>query len=220
VYEGQQFPTLINGGTFNGIVSDGVRITAGTFNGTVHKALIDLKSTLSGSGTLGTMVSVGNGATLDLSQGLSLPGDTIQLKGLGGTIIGATSCAPGRFLSSITVLTAAHKESSQSYGMCVDHCPTWQIQDGKTCVSCKNGQEWNGTQCACPDPQHWNGAKCVTCGSKKHWDGSTCVSCPGGQVWNDTACVCPSGKNWNGSKCIACTSKKKWDVNTKKCVKG
>ena len=92
-------------------------------------------------------------------------------------------------------------------GKCVQACPiNYFVTPEKICLTCGDGQNWNGTACqkSCPVGQFLNRAidECE-CPAGLSWNGKNCISCNSGKVFNQKTnlCECPEGLRWNGYGC-------------------
>jgi len=69
----------------------------------------------------------------------------------------------------------------------------------------------------CPSEKHWNGISCITCVEGQYWDGNAC-QCPNGKRLkaDGTACIdiCEKTSDWTGNRCI-CPEGKTWVVSEK-----
>ena len=111
-------------------------------------------------------------------------------------------------------------------GKCVNVCPIdYFVTPEKICMTCGDGQHWNGTACqkTCPNGQFLNKLtnECE-CPDGLSWNGELCISCSSGKVFNKKTnlCECPPGLRWNGYGCAnvpQCSHGKKWNVYTYSC---
>lgn len=104
-----------------------------------------------------------------------------------GTYFNGQSCQP------YTPCTNGRIWSSQLV-QCI--CPQNSFWNGKNCISCGNGQIYDGTGCYCPIGLIYNGSQCVPISypqcqslSNAQWDGSKCI-CLNGYTFQDQNCVC------------------------------